>query len=164
MGAISASRSVPGTSASLSPPRIRHSRRARFLMSRPREISFDLRHRIIAPSSARAPSSVPNAQGCCVTRPWRPVMREGAQVFLIWRVLAQEEDPVPRAHAAWALGELGELEALQAALDSEQDPEGIGRDPARPRWYRRLRSGAGGCRKGAWRVGWNRRNNIDQNN
>ncbi len=39
------------------------------------------------------------------------------------RVLAQEEDPVPRAHAAWALGELGELEALQAALDSEQDPE-----------------------------------------
>jgi len=39
------------------------------------------------------------------------------------RVLAKEEDPVPRAHAAWALGELGELEALRVALDSEQDPE-----------------------------------------
>ncbi len=39
------------------------------------------------------------------------------------RVLAQEQDPLPRAHAAWALGELGELEALQAALESEQDPE-----------------------------------------
>ena len=39
------------------------------------------------------------------------------------RVLAKEEDPVPRAHAAWALGMLGELEALRAALESEQDPE-----------------------------------------
>ena len=39
------------------------------------------------------------------------------------RVLAQEQDAIPRAHAAWALGQLGELEALQAALESEQDPE-----------------------------------------
>ncbi len=39
------------------------------------------------------------------------------------RVLAKEEDPVPRAHAAWALGELGELEALRAAFKSEQDSE-----------------------------------------
>ena len=39
------------------------------------------------------------------------------------RVLAKDEDPVPRAHAAWALGMLGELEALRAALESEQDPE-----------------------------------------
>jgi len=39
------------------------------------------------------------------------------------RVLAKEEDPVPRAHAAWALGELGEFESLQAALVSEQDSE-----------------------------------------
>ena len=39
------------------------------------------------------------------------------------RVLAKDEDPVPRAHAAWALGMLGELEALRADLESEQDPE-----------------------------------------
>ena len=39
------------------------------------------------------------------------------------RMLNQEDDPVPRAHAAWALGELGELEALRAALESEQEPK-----------------------------------------
>ncbi len=39
------------------------------------------------------------------------------------RLLAREEDPLPRAHAAWALGQLGEVDALRAALDSEQDPE-----------------------------------------
>ena len=39
------------------------------------------------------------------------------------KVLTKEEDPIPRAHAAWALGELGELKALQSALDSEQDSE-----------------------------------------
>ena len=38
-------------------------------------------------------------------------------------LLAEEGDPLPRAHAAWALGRLGEIEALRAALDSEQDPE-----------------------------------------
>ena len=46
-----------------------------------------------------------------------------ASVPELERVLAQEQDPLPRAHAAWALGQLGELEALQAALESEQDPE-----------------------------------------
>jgi epoxyqueuosine reductase len=39
------------------------------------------------------------------------------------RLLAREQDPLPRAHAAWALGQLGELEALRAALESEQEPE-----------------------------------------
>ena len=39
------------------------------------------------------------------------------------RLFAQEEDPLPRAHAAWALGQLGEVEALRSALDSEEDPE-----------------------------------------
>ena len=39
------------------------------------------------------------------------------------RLLAQEEDPLPRTHAAWALGQLGAVEALRSALNSEQDPE-----------------------------------------
>lgn len=39
------------------------------------------------------------------------------------RLLAHEEDPLPRAHAAWALGRLGEVEALRTASSSEQDPE-----------------------------------------
>jgi epoxyqueuosine reductase len=39
------------------------------------------------------------------------------------RLLSQEEDPLPRAHAAWALGQLEEVEALRSALDSERDPE-----------------------------------------
>ena len=39
------------------------------------------------------------------------------------RVLAQEADALPRAHAAWALGQLGEVEALRSAVDSEQEPE-----------------------------------------
>jgi epoxyqueuosine reductase len=39
------------------------------------------------------------------------------------RLLFQEEDPLPRAHAAWALGQLEEVEALRPALDSERDPQ-----------------------------------------
>lgn len=37
------------------------------------------------------------------------------------RLLSEEADPIPRAHAAWALGQLGEVEALRAALEIEQD-------------------------------------------
>jgi len=48
---------------------------------------------------------------------------ERASIPDLERLLVQEQDPLPRAHAAWALGELGELEALRTALDSEQDPE-----------------------------------------
>ena len=51
---------------------------------------------------------------------------EDACVPDLERLLAQEEDPIPRAHAAWALGQLGEIGALRAALDSEQDPEVLG--------------------------------------
>jgi epoxyqueuosine reductase len=39
------------------------------------------------------------------------------------RILKDESDPMPRAHAAWALGQLGEIDVLRRALDSEQDPE-----------------------------------------
>ena len=39
------------------------------------------------------------------------------------RLLAEEAEPIPRAHAAWALGQLGEVEALRAALTNEQDSE-----------------------------------------
>ncbi len=39
------------------------------------------------------------------------------------RLLSEEADPIPRAHAAWALGQLGEVEALRAALENEQDSE-----------------------------------------
>ena len=38
-------------------------------------------------------------------------------------LLTREEEAVPRAHAAWALGQLGEVEALRSALDSERDSE-----------------------------------------
>jgi HEAT repeat protein len=37
------------------------------------------------------------------------------------RLLSEEADPIPRAHAAWALGQLGEVEALRAALEIEQE-------------------------------------------
>ncbi|MFV1858700.1 MAG: tRNA epoxyqueuosine(34) reductase QueG [Anaerolineales bacterium] len=39
------------------------------------------------------------------------------------RILSEEADPIPRAHAAWALGRLGEVEALRAAREKEQDSE-----------------------------------------
>jgi epoxyqueuosine reductase len=39
------------------------------------------------------------------------------------RLLSQEEDSLPRAHAAWALGQLGAVEGLHSALESEQDPQ-----------------------------------------
>ena len=39
------------------------------------------------------------------------------------RLLSEEADPIPRAHAAWALGQLGEVEALRAALENEQESE-----------------------------------------
>lgn len=39
------------------------------------------------------------------------------------RVLAEEQEAIPRSHAAWALGKLGEANALQAALETEGDPE-----------------------------------------
>lgn len=39
------------------------------------------------------------------------------------RVLIEEPEAVPRAHAAWALGRLGEAKVLEAGLESEQDPE-----------------------------------------
>jgi epoxyqueuosine reductase len=39
------------------------------------------------------------------------------------RLLTQEADALPRAHAAWALGQLGEIEALRSVLNSEQDPQ-----------------------------------------
>ncbi|MFQ5922513.1 MAG: tRNA epoxyqueuosine(34) reductase QueG [Anaerolineales bacterium] len=37
------------------------------------------------------------------------------------RLLSEEADPIPRTHAAWALGQLGEVEALRAALENEPD-------------------------------------------
>jgi epoxyqueuosine reductase len=39
------------------------------------------------------------------------------------RILSEEANPIPRAHAAWALGRLGEVEALLAAREKEQDSE-----------------------------------------
>lgn len=46
-----------------------------------------------------------------------------SNIPVLARLLTEEPDPIPRAHAAWALGKLGETDALRAALDSEQDPE-----------------------------------------
>jgi epoxyqueuosine reductase len=39
------------------------------------------------------------------------------------RILLKEPHPLPRAHAAWALGQLGTTGALHAAKSTEQDPE-----------------------------------------
>lgn len=39
------------------------------------------------------------------------------------RLLSEGGDPIPRAHAAWALGQLGEVAALRAASETEQDSE-----------------------------------------
>ncbi|MFQ5944050.1 MAG: tRNA epoxyqueuosine(34) reductase QueG [Anaerolineales bacterium] len=39
------------------------------------------------------------------------------------KVLYEQGDPMPRAHAAWALGRLGEFEVLRTALDTEVDPK-----------------------------------------
>ncbi len=39
------------------------------------------------------------------------------------RLLLEGADPIVRTHAAWALGQLGEIQALRAALESDQDSE-----------------------------------------
>ena len=119
-----ASRSAPGTYDLLNPPRITYSTLARFLANLP-PIDF-LR---LTPQDYRAElgkSPLKRAKRSGLLR--NAAVAAGnagghASVPDLERVLAKEEDPVPRAHAAWALGKLGELEALRAALDSEQDPE-----------------------------------------
>ena len=46
-----------------------------------------------------------------------------AAVPALENILRHEPHPVPRAHAAWALGQLGKIETLEDSRVSEQNPE-----------------------------------------
>jgi epoxyqueuosine reductase len=53
--------------------------------------------------------------------------RDRGYVAALARALGEEEDPVVRAHAAWALGEIGGAEAvavLEGALEGEGEGQG----------------------------------------
>ena len=93
-------------------------------MSRPREISLQLTPQDYRTELSKSPLKRAKRTGLLRNAAVAAGNAGGrASVPDLERVLAQEEDPVSRAHAAWALGQLGEIGALRAALDSEQDPE-----------------------------------------